>query len=154
MTITCCICGFVSKDVPGREVWARECGFFEINRPENFGCSGGWSACSLKCLLELVSKLTESEFIPAIDRPSKTWKCFWCGSTLNKQLHSSKKQRFENPPNDCVRITPPYTWSYELSFCCDACAIKFLRANANVENSTLTAKSDMSKDEQRHKVEA
>lgn len=152
MTCTCCICGFVSQDVPGREVWSRECGFFEIERPEGHGFSGGWSACSVKCLLELLSKLTAIEFIPTINRPSKTWKCFWCGSRLNKKLHSGKQKR-EGPPSDCVRITPPYTWSYELSFCCDGCAMKFLRAHTDADNSILAAKSDMSKDEQRHRIE-
>lgn len=126
---TCPICKTKSKNVEGHEVWARECGFYELLRVSDLGHSG-YSVCSKQCAASLLKILMarEPEIKPA-GNPTRTWKCEQCGVALPKHIFSEQQEdgseKFETVPTT-AQIVYPYEWSKYHCFCSDVCLLQNL----------------------------
>lgn len=127
MKYTCSICKTESKDVEGHEVWARECGFYELLRLERGGCQGGYSVCSKQCAATLLQKLMASvpETKPT-GKPSRTWKCEQCGAVLPQHIYQDKNAECETVPSTS-QLVYPNEWGKYHCFCSDACLLANLR---------------------------
>lgn len=131
MKYTCSICKTESKNLEGHEVWARECGFYELLRLEGEGCLSGYVVCSKQCASALLSELMAcTPQIKLSGKPSKTWKCEQCGAVLPQQDENAE---CETVPSTS-QLVYPYEWGKYHCFCSDACLLANLR-----ESEIITA---------------
>lgn len=130
MTYTCPICDTVSRNVDEREVWPRECGFFELQRNRGVSC-----ACSIKCAIALLEILaTQGQEIKPVGngKPSKQWRCEQCEATLPQFIYQRKDAECETVPGDCPQIVFPYEFGKYHCFCSDKCLMGFLKSQEMV----------------------
>ena len=136
MKFTCSVCNSESTNVEGREVWPRECGFYELLRLERDGCLAGYSMCSKHCaaiLLEtLIAKIPETK---PTGKPCRTWKCEQCGSALPQHIYQNKNSKYETLPT-VSQLVYPYECGKYHCFCSDKCLL------ANLKDSEITTKTE------------
>lgn len=125
MIFNCVICGKPSRESHSHEPMPREYGFIEILRPNKYGSSSGYSACSFKCAAMLFKIVSGGPETKAQGKLSRQWKCGQCGSILVAHLFEDFKSQCEAVPCSVPRFHDPSDDSYHC-FCSDTCMLRFL----------------------------